>query len=203
MKRWIGWALLSAVVLLPAAGARAADADLSIDAGDAAAGAAAPAGRDFAKGTWTLELGGSYVDAIRFSENTFYEGHVGVGYYLVDDLSLSAILHGDYVEQPADDAALGAAGLQLRWHFLDRGRFSLFLDAGGDVSYADPEVPAFGTHFNWIGRVGGGATWRLDDNFYLIGGARYFHLSNGNLHGRDQNPSYDGVQYWAGLMFTF
>jgi hypothetical protein len=68
---------------------------------------------------------------------------------------------------------------------------------------ADRAVPEFGTHFNFTAKGGAGATWRLTDSLHLIGGARYFHLSNGNLHGRDQNPSHDGVQYWAGVMVTF
>jgi hypothetical protein len=48
-----------------------------------------------------------------------------------------------------------------------------------------------------------GASLRLKDNLFLLGGARYFHLSNGDIHGRDQNPSFDGVQYWLGMMVTF
>ena len=51
--------------------------------------------------------------------------------------------------------------------------------------------------------TGPGLTYRLDDNTYLMGGARYFHVSNGNQFGRINNPSYDGVQYYVGVMFAF
>ena len=55
----------------------------------------------------------------------------------------------------------------------------------------------------WIGTFHGVCTRLLRDNAYLLGGARFFHLSSANLHGRDQNPSQDGVQYFVGVMFTF
>jgi hypothetical protein len=28
-------------------------------------------------------------------------------------------------------------------------------------------------------------------------------LSNGNQHGRIKNPSYDGIEWYVGVMFTF
>ena len=76
-------------------------------------------------------------------------------------------------------------------------------DAAGSATFAEDEVPDYGTHFNWTGKLGGGATWQLDDHLFLIGGVRYFHLSNSQIHGRDQNPSFDGIQYWAGVMWTW
>jgi hypothetical protein len=45
--------------------------------------------------------------------------------------------------------------------------------------------------------------YRLADDTYLLGGARYFHLSNAKAHGSEKNPSYDGVEYYVGLMFAF
>ena len=158
----------------------------------------------FAKGTWSLDLTGSYTTPIRFSENKFYNSTLGVNYYVADRFSVGAQLEGYYTEQPSgDNTVLGGAGLTLRYHLLEAGRFSLFADAAGSATMAESEVPDFGTHFNWTGKVGLGGTWQLDEGFFLIGGARYFHLSNGNLHGRDQNPSYDGVQYWSGVMWTW
>ncbi len=166
--------------------------------------APALAAETFDKGTWSLELTGSYTHPIRFSENKFYNATAGVGYYFADDVSITAELQGYYTEQPSgDNTVLGGGGLLLRWHALRADRFTLFLDAGGSATMAESEVPDFGTHFNWTGKVGAGATWQLADDLHLIAGVRYFHLSNGNLHGRDQNPSYDGVQYWGGLMWTW
>ena len=157
----------------------------------------------FAKGTWDLEISSSYTTPIRFSEDKFYSATVGAGYYIVDNLSLGAEVQLYYADQPNSDAIVGGIGPLLRWHVLVTRRFSLFLDAGGSVTYASREVPEFGTHFNYTGKVGLGATYALDDDFHLIGGIRYLHLSNANLHGRDQNPSYDGIQFHLGVMWTF
>jgi len=64
-------------------------------------------------------------------------------------------------------------------------------------------VPTFGTTYNFTARVGPGVSYRISDDVFLLGGARYFHLSNGNQHGRIKNPSYDGIEWYVGLMFTF
>ena len=47
------------------------------------------------------------------------------------------------------------------------------------------------------------ASERILAVLHLIGGARFFHLSNANLHGRENNPSQDGIQYFVGLLWTF
>ena len=163
----------------------------------------------FEKGTWNFSLSGSYVSPVRFSEDRFYNVTVASGYYFMNNNSINLELQGSWVDQPGggdDDALLGAVGVLGRWHFLVRDKWSLFIDGGGMVSYADhivPITPYAGTHFNFIGKVGGGASWEIDEHTYLIGGVRYFHLSNGQIRGRDDNPSYDGIQFWAGVMWTW
>src|SRR5687768_15488611 len=132
----------------------------------------------FAKGAWNLEVSGSYTTPIRFSENEFYSATVGAGYYIVDNLSLGAELQVYYADQPTTDTMIVGLGPLLRWHVLAIDRFSLFLDAGGSVTYAWREVPEFGTHFNYTGKVGLGATYALREDLHLVGGIRYFHLSN-------------------------
>lgn len=159
----------------------------------------------FAKGTTALSLSGSYVTPIRFSDDTFYEMNVSAGKYFWNNSALNVELLGAYVDQPdiEDRALLGGIGLVGRWHFLVVEKFSIFFDGGGDVTYSDHEVPPGGTNFNFIGKFGFGATIELRDRFHLIGGCRYFHLSNGQIRGKDDNPSYDGVQIWGGVMWTW
>ncbi len=153
----------------------------------------------YAKGSWGLELTGAYIMPIRFSEDKFYNLNAAGNYYLVNNLSIGAEVQGYYIDQTYEDAIGAGVGVLARWHLLTRDAFSLFIDGGGGVFYGDPEVPEFGTHFNFTGKAGVGATIRLGEDLDLIGGARYFHLSNGNLHGRDQNPSFDGIQFWVGV----
>ena len=161
------------------------------------------ASTDFPAGTWSLELAPSYTTPIRFSEDHFYNFNIAGGYYLFDNFSINGELLGSYVNQPDEDAILGGVGFFLRWHVLNPQPWSIFIDAGGGLSYADPEVPEFGTHFNFTAKGGAGVSYRLQDNLHLLGGVRYFHLSNGDIHGRENNPSFDGIQIWAGLMWTF
>ena len=159
-------------------------------------------GDSFRKGMWAAEAEGAFIQPIRFSDDKLYQANFAATYYFADDVSIGAEFAGYFGDQPNDDTGLGGAGLLLRWHFLQAETFTLFLDGGFGVSLAEAAFPEGGTHFNYTPKGGIGATIRLRDDLHLIGGTRFFHLSNANLHGRDQNPSYDGVQYYLGLMFT-
>jgi hypothetical protein len=160
-------------------------------------------GGAFPQGTKTVEVGAAYITPIRFSDDHFYGGVVAAHYYFGDEVSIGAQFDGYWVDQEEDDTALAGASLILRWHFLASERYTLFIDAVGGVSYAAADVPEGGTQFNYIPRIGGGATVKLRDDLHLLGGVRFFHLSNGNLNGRDENPSQDGAQFFVGLMWTF
>jgi hypothetical protein len=159
-------------------------------------------GETFREGTRTFEVEGAYIHPIRFSEDKFYNGNLALGYYFADDVSIGAEVSGYFVDQPTDDTAILGGGVLLRWHFLQAERYTLFVDGGFGVSIAEAAVPEGGTHFNYTPKGGVGATLRLRDDLHFIGGARFFHLSNANLHGRDQNPSQDGIQYYVGFVLT-
>jgi len=158
---------------------------------------------DFPQAAWSLELAPSYVTPIRFSVDHFYNFDIIGGYYLFDNFSINADLLASYVDQPDENAILGGFGFLLRYHFVNHDPWSLFIDAGGGLSYADPQVPEFGTHFNFTAKGGGGISYRLRDDLHLLTGVRYFHVSNGDIHGRENNPSFDGIQLWIGMMWTF
>ncbi len=156
----------------------------------------------FSGGTWTLELSGSYADPIRFSEDRMALGTVGVNYYFLNNASIGLHLSGYGVDQP-DDEGYGA-GFEgwLRLHLFTFDRFTIYADGGGGRTYFYPEEPAGGSKWNWTAKIGGGVSVQLDENVYLMGGARYFHVSNGNQWGRHNNPSYDAVQYYVGVMIS-
>ncbi len=160
----------------------------------------------FAQGTWDFSLTGAYTTPIRFSQAQTYSITAAVGKYLFDNLSLSGEVQGYYAEQPGGtDVLIGGIGILARTHVWRNDTWSLFVDGGGGVTFADgpfPTYPYEGTHFNFTGKVGVGATYRIHENEFLTGGVRYFHLSNGQIHGKDQNPSYDSIQFWVGLMWT-
>ena len=162
----------------------------------------------WAKGTNAFSLSGGYTTPIRFSQAHTYDFVASVGHYFWNNHALSLEAQGYRADQPDghDDAIIGGIGVLGRWHFLRFDKWSIFLDGGGGVTYADnafPTYPYTGTHFNFTGKVGLGATYEIGDHTFLTGGARYFHLSNGQIHGRDQNPTYDSIQIWGGLMWTW
>lgn len=160
-------------------------------------------GSAFPEGTKAFEVDAAYVHPIRFSDDHFYGTNLAASYYFGDEVSIGLDLQGYFADQPNDDTVLFGAGALLRWHFLADEHFSLFVDGALGGSFADAAVPELGTHFNYTARGGVGATIKLRDDLHLVGGTRFMHLSNGNVHGRDQNPSFDGVQFYAGVMFTF
>lgn len=158
----------------------------------------------FEKGTWNLTLTGSYITPIRFSRDHMGNFELSAGRYIWNDTSVALNLQGYFVEQPDDDdAVMTGVAVLARTHLLHFDQWSIFFDGGGGVLYADHTVPLGGTHYNLNGRAGLGATYLLQEKTYLIGGARYFHLSNGKVHGKDQNPSHDGIQIWGGVMWTW
>ena len=160
-------------------------------------------GSAFPAGTSAWELDASYIHPIRFSDDHFYGVYAGAHHYFADEASIGIGLDGYFVDQVRDDTVLGGVSVLLRWHFVADKNYTLFFDGGVGLSYAGMDVPEEGTHFNYTPRIGGGATLKLRDDFHLLGGVRFFHLSNGNLNGRDENPSQDGAQFYVGALWTF
>jgi hypothetical protein len=166
--------------------------------------AAAEAPGYFCRGTWTATGYGTYVKSFTGQEAKMGSGAFGIGYYFFDNLSLSAEVSGYYDVQAGPISRIASGDLLLRNHLLRSGRFSLFLDGVAGISYADRRTPyPLGTHYNYIVEPGIGATFQIHENLHLIGGMRYFHLSNAHLEGPIRNPSINGTQAYVGLMYKF
>jgi opacity protein-like surface antigen len=164
---------------------------------------------NFQKGDWVLHLWPSYVNGeagFHGDEVEAVTSNVGVGYYFDDDWGIYADLNGYAFEQRGlfdHDAEGPGLSLLLRWHVLNRERFSLYIDGGGGLVRFDEEFPAQGTHNNFTARVGAGASYQVADDLHLIGGVRYFHLSNAARKGMDENPSLDAVELYLGVLIEF
>jgi len=155
----------------------------------------------FPKGTFTLQAYGTVASGID-AEEIFDSAAFGGSYYLFDNVSLGVEASGyHFVQAPGDDGWMyGVAGV-LRHHLFQFDRATLFADVTFGPAEATKRVPDAGTYFNFTTRAGIGATWQLQDNLYLIGGARYFHLSNARIEGPERNPSINGVEGYVGLMW--
>jgi len=155
---------------------------------------------EFAKGSWVTP---AYFSATVGDNDHLYEAHAGVGYFFMDNLALNAEVVGSYANYnsyPNDPANAWGAGLDLlfRWHFIKGTNWSLYADGGGGLREFSRAFPTGGTHFNFTPQIGLGATYKLADNLQLMGGARYFHLSNAGFDGNNHNPGYDALQLYLG-----
>ena len=46
-------------------------------------------------------------------------------------------------------------------------------------------------------------TFRILPEWQVTAGARYFHVSNAQQHGKEKNPGYNGIEYYVGIMWTW
>jgi Lipid A 3-O-deacylase (PagL) len=162
-----------------------------------------PQGMNFLKGTRTFQLYGTYAGA---SHADIPSGAVGAGYFVFDNLSLSLEACGYRATQsgfPSHDAWMYGVSGVMRHHLFHFDRSTIFADVSFGPVESTERIPAGGTYFNFVTRSGIGSTYQLKDNLHLIGGVRYFHLSNAKIEGRARNPSLNGVEGFVGLMWTF
>jgi len=157
-----------------------------------------------AKGTWTAQAYGAFAgDVGGPNSESLISANVGVGYHIIDNLSLNAEAAGYGVIQTGEDTGAAELRLIMRHHLIVRDRWTIYADVGEGVFEAADQVPDGGTRLNFIFRAGVGGTYQLREGLYLMGGVRYFHLSNAQIEGSDRNPSINGVEGYVGLMFTW
>jgi len=161
----------------------------------------------FAQGEWYAHTYGSATFGLSDSDDgNLYLGHVGVGYFFLDDWSINVegVFGGVDPDTGTADTAVGL-DLLFRWHFFtsDDHALSLFGEAGAGLIWFDSTFPATGTHQNFTPQAGLGVMWEVIKNVNLLGGVRWHHVSNANKTGADRNPGYDGVMVFGGLTCTW
>ncbi len=179
------------------------------EGGESEIPAAALPTRAFAKDTWTAY---SYFAApIGENDGNVFAGRLGGGYHLDDNFSFNVELVGAFIDvednggRPGGKTGAGGIDLLFRWHFLtdDAGQWSLYADGGCGFIYSGESFPANGTNLNWTPQLGLGGTYRLTTHTHLMGGVRWWHASNARKHGKDQNPTFDSVMPYLGVMVDF
>ena len=151
-------------------------------------------------GTWTIQWSGS----ASFGDDDkgeLYGGHVGFGYYFVDDLSINVEGLGLAVDSAVDDDGVaGGFDLLFRWRAIGDERFSIYFDGGAGIQQATTNYPS-DNHFNFRLLFGVGASVHLTGSTYLTGGVRYLHISNAGI--TDSNNGFDGVMVYLGLLYAY
>jgi hypothetical protein len=170
--------------------------------------AAAKAGASmFPKGTWTLDLYANHFASLAKGESVT-SGVAGVSHYFAERHAIRAEMVGYFLDNDgdspdADDAFAPGLNVGLRWHFLERERLTFFIEGIAGLFYGAHNFPQRGTHFNFNEQFGVGATYRIEGNVHLTGGVRYMHISNARIRGEDENPSFDGLGGFFGILFSY
>ncbi len=162
-----------------------------------------PAARPFgAQGTrWAVFGAGVAIDG---DDSTDLGGFAQMTWFIVDDVELGGEAGVWHFQQRGEDAAGGSLSALIRWHFVNEGRLSLFVDGGIGMLGATDDVPEGGTELNFMPRAGVGATWRpWDGEMRLLLGLRWHHISNARSSGAEDNPSRDGAMLYVGLGVPF
>jgi hypothetical protein len=154
--------------------------------------------------TWTTLGGGMAYNGKDSDENIFltYE------YFIAKNVELFGELGVWQFSQPGPDATGFNLSIVTRWHFINKGKWTLFGDIGIGLLGATDPVPRrdgeVGTQFNFTPRAGGGFTRQLsDDGVRLEVGLRWAHVSNARISGNNDNPGRDSLMLYAGLIFPF
>jgi hypothetical protein len=152
---------------------------------------------------WTAELFGSGVADVTDRKVAMYGLTGGVGYSFFRNMTLMFDVSGyGFSEGHSNGAAVGVS-LGLRHQIFSVRKTQFFLDISGGEIEASNNIPMGGTHLNDTIQFGFGIDHPITGNLYWEAGARYYHISNARSEGPDRNPSMNGVQGFAGLMWKF
>ncbi len=136
--------------------------------------------------------------------STDLSGYAQMTWFIVQDVEFGAELAAWHFDQVGENAAGASVSALLRWHFVNEGRLSLFVDGGIGLLGATDDVPEGGTDFNFLPRAGFGVTYRpWDGDMRAMIGLRWHHISNARSSGASDNPSRDGAIIYLGLCIPF
>ncbi len=93
--------------------------------------------------------------------------------------------------------------LRQHWDLGETHTWTMFVDAGIGFMISADDVPEDGTSFNFTPRAGFGVTYAVSEEWRVVAGLRWSHISNGRMFGDDDNPSSDGVMFSVGLTTSF
>lgn len=213
MRQMLVFIVAAAVTVGAAAAQDALDLDTSLSMAHSASAAYGAGGADeaapvvndsFLKGTWTCQVYGSAT--VGSNDGQLYLAHVGVGYHILDNVSLNlegVFGHLNAAEAGTDDGFTYGFDLLVRWHFVNRGDWTVYLDGGAGMIWFEDRFPFGGSHQNFTPQFGVGFTWRLKEHLRVMAGVRWHHVSNANRNGDDENPGFDAAMIYAGVLFPF
>jgi hypothetical protein len=167
--------------------------------------AAAPEG-PVVSGRWTWQAYGSA--SIGDQAGEVYRAHVGAarGFHHGLSFGIEAVVGGfngnDIHGKEGSSGVVGGFDVLWRWHFRAGERWTAFADVGAGALWFEDEYPAYnGTSFNFDPQAGMGLTRRIGERAHLIFGARWHHVSNGDLYGKEDNRGVDAALPYLGVVW--
>ena len=153
------------------------------------------------EGTWRWGVNGGWAEDVKDANNTLVTLGVEFEYFVDNNLSLDLGLYYMDVDQVGDNASGINFTLQLRWHFIAKESWSMFVEGGAGLLRTSDDVPSDGSSFNFTPQAGLGFTFDIGNNNRWIIGTRWHHISNANTY--SSNPGRDSVMIWTGISFPY
>lgn len=96
------------------------------------------------------------------------------------------------------------ANFMARFHLIDHGPWSFFLQGSLGGVHFDKDYPTRGTKWNIMSRLGASVSYHLSSSTTIEVGYRHMHISNGKMEGgADTNPAVDSQGIALGLNYSF
>lgn len=122
------------------------------------------------------------------------------------------VVNKDYVsplatpnQAPTKRETTYGAGFQpvnFKFIFLARNRLKPYAQVGAGVLFTNKAVPVpQSTLFQLTGDFGGGLMYMLSERRAVSFGYKYFHISNGNINGKINNPGFNANVFSATYSF--
>lgn len=97
---------------------------------------------------------------------------------------------------------VGIQPLNFRFMFLPRRRVKPYAQVGAGILLTSCSVPVpRSTPFNLTGDFGGGIQYYTSETRAINFGYKYFHISNGNIGGKINNPGYNANVFYISYSF--
>lgn len=150
---------------------------------------------------WTFGAGAS----TDFDEFSDINVTVAWSKFIDEDIEMMIEVAIREFDMPGDDQVGFNPMLDFKkhWKLGEDHTWTAFADIGIGIMISTGDVPRDGTSFNFTPRFGGGLTYAINDDWRVIAGLRWSHISNGRIYGDDDNPASDGIMFSVGLITSF
>ncbi len=92
--------------------------------------------------------------------------------------------------------------VNFKFMFFAKNRLKPYAQVGAGLLYAGKPVPVpYSKRFNFTGDFGGGLMYMLNEKRAVSLGYKYFHISNGNIGGKINNPGFNANVFYLNYSF--